>query len=138
MKFPEFVRVYGDQSFRGECKKEDHELSTFFNQLRKKYPETLGLIALHPKNEGKRSTIQARVDRMKGEAAGACDVVIAGNPTLLIEMKRQDHTQSVWQPRQIPFMQAAYDNGAIVCVCLGWVAAFEALDDWIEINKNNK
>lgn len=135
MKFPEFAKVYGDQNFRGECVKEDNELSTFFNQLRKHYPETLGIIALHPKNEGKRSVNQARVDRMKGAAVGACDIIIAGCPTLLIEMKRKDHTQSTWQPKQIPFMQAAHDNGAMVCVCLGWEAAFEALKDWMEINK---
>ena len=39
MLFPDWLPVYGDVSYRGDCPKEDVELSTFFNQLRKIYPD---------------------------------------------------------------------------------------------------
>ena len=49
---PSGVYVYGDVSFRGKCPKEDQEQVTFFNRLRREYPDTWGKLALHPRNEG--------------------------------------------------------------------------------------
>lgn len=136
MIFPKYLKVFGDTSFRGACPKEDAELATFFNQLRKMHPNDIGVIALHPKNEGKRTSNQISSDRMKGLAKGASDIIIVGNPSLVIEMKRRDHTKSSWEVGQKEFLEAAYNNGSFVCVCLGYVAALEALDYWVkEINK---
>lgn len=133
MIIPKFLIVYGDTSFRGSCAKEDLELMTFFNQLRKIYPDSYGLIAFHPKMEGKKSFAQAASDKMKGATKGVCDIIIPGSPTLCIEVKREDHTQSVWQPGQIDFLEAAHKNGAFVCLALGYKAALDALDDWIKM-----
>lgn len=137
MIFPSYLKVFGNQFFRGQCPKEDAELATFFNQIRKLYPDSIGVIALHPKNEGKRTNNQISADRMHGLAKGAADVVIVGNPALVIEMKRQDHTKSKWEDGQQDFLKAAYDNGAMVCLCLGYKAALDAVNEWIKLNKNN-
>ena len=39
MKFPDFLPVFGDTDFRGECPLEEAEQATFFSQLRKLHPE---------------------------------------------------------------------------------------------------
>ena len=44
MKFPEWLNVYGDQSFRGECPAETSEQVAFFAELKRKYPQ------LHARN----------------------------------------------------------------------------------------
>lgn len=43
--------IYGNPKWRGKCPLESAEQITFFNQLRKAYPETWGALALHPRNE---------------------------------------------------------------------------------------
>ena len=45
------VPIYGDTTFRGKCPKEELEQVTFFNRLRREYPDTYGAIAIHPRNE---------------------------------------------------------------------------------------
>lgn len=135
MKFHPWLKVYGDQEYRGECPLEEAEQATFFSQVRKAYPDTYGRLALHPKNEGKRRGAQfaqlAR-DKALGMTKSAPDVVLPGSPTLLIEIKRRDHTKSKWQEGQPEYLQAAQDAGCFVCVALGWEAAWQALKDWIE------
>lgn len=131
MKFPPNLKVYGDQSYRGKCPSETAEQSTFFNILRRKYPETYGAVALHIKNEGKR-TIQ-QLAKMKAEGGfvpGASDIVIPGSPTMVMELKRKDHTQSSWQKGQQEYLLTAQSLGAFVCVALGYEAAIQAFDDW--------
>jgi len=54
MQFPEWLKVYGDVNFRGQCPPESAEQITFFAELRRRYPDTYGKLALHPKNEEKR------------------------------------------------------------------------------------
>jgi fumarylacetoacetate (FAA) hydrolase family protein len=61
---------------------------------------------------------------------GAPDVIIPGDPTLCIEIKRRDHTQSHWDKGQMEYLLAARDNGAIVGVALGCDAAMELINDW--------
>lgn len=39
MKFPLEIKVYGDMSYRGECPSENLEQVTFFNRLRREYPD---------------------------------------------------------------------------------------------------
>ena len=135
MKFHPWLKVYGDQAYRGECPLEEAEQATFFSQVRKAYPETYGRLALHPKNEGKRRGAQfaqlAR-DKALGMTKSAPDVVLPGSPTLLIEIKRRDHTKSKWQEGQPEYLKAAQDAGCFVCVALGWEAAWQALQDWLE------
>jgi hypothetical protein len=62
---------------------------------------------------------------------GASDIIVPGCPAFVCEMKRQDHTKSRWQDGQIEYLLQAQENGAFVCVALGYVAAIEALKDWL-------
>lgn len=127
MKFPNWLRVYGDTTYRGPCPTETAEQSTFFNQL----PAELKRIALHIRNEGKRSHAQhAKMKAEGGFVSGASDVIIPGRVTFVCEMKRLDHTKSKWQPGQIDYLEACQDAGAWVCVALGWEAAMEAVKEW--------
>ena len=129
MKFPDWLEVYGDKGFRGECPKEDAELTTFFNQLRATMPETSSLV-FHVSNEGKRTYRQAKFASMKGMVPGMADIVCVGARAGLIEMKRLDHTKSTWQKNQLQVLKDAKEAGAFVCVALGWESAMDAVKEW--------
>jgi len=126
MKFQPNIKLYGDPSFRGKCPPESAEQMTFFSQL----PPHLRAIAIHPRNEGKRTHQQAARHKAEGMVSGASDIVIPGCPAFVCELKRLDHTKSTWQPGQKEYLQACQDNGAFVCVALGWVAAIQAVEEW--------
>ncbi|MEI2685339.1 MAG: hypothetical protein V9G14_02945 [Cypionkella sp.] len=67
--------VYGDTGFRGKCPTEALEQITFFRRLRDAYPDSHGLTALHPRNEGLKIGGQfGAVSRHKAEGMtpGAC------------------------------------------------------------------
>lgn len=132
MKFPKWLKVYGDQSYRGKCPTETAEQVTFFNEVRKDIS-----IALHVRNEGKRTRTQAMQHKAEGMLAGAADIIIPGSPTFVCELKRRDHTKSHWQPNQIDFLGECERYGAFVCVALGYEAALEAVEDWIELLEEN-
>ena len=132
MKFPEGIAVFGDKDYRGDCPLEDADLITFFNQLRKKYPH-MADVALHIKNEGKRNVSQVQRDRAKGALnSGASDIVIAGAPSFVCELKRKDHTKSTITAEQVTFLNNAKERGAFVCIALGWEAAMIAVDTYLE------
>lgn len=133
MKFPEWLEVYGDQTFRGDCPSENAEQITFFNCVRK-VPE-LAPIAMHIRNEGKRTHNQAARQKAEGMVSGAADIIIPGAPTFVCELKRRDHTKSRFQKDQIEFLQAADRMGAFVCVALGHAAALNALKKWLTMTK---
>ena len=130
MRFPKWLSVYGDKSFRGDCPNESAEQMTFFNFVRKtKYKD----IALHIRNEGKRNHWQAAKHRAEGMCKGASDIIIPGCPAFVCELKRQDHTKSKWQNGQLEFLKQSHDNGAFVCLALGHVGAMEAFNEWQKI-----
>lgn len=137
MKFPPGLRVYGDQKWRGKCPIESAEQITFFNWLRLQHKNTYGRIAIHPRNEGKRTANQAQREKAEGMTPGAADIVIPGCPAFVCEMKRRDHTQSGWEDGQIEYLEAAKKAGAFVCVALGWEAAREAFNEWLSNHQNN-
>ena len=120
--------------FRGECPKEDAELITFFNQLKLNYPDLYD-VAIHPDNEGLvMGTGFNNHIRQKAKGAirnGAADIIIVGYPTFVCELKRQDHTKCRWQDGQLEFLEASQKRGAFVCVALGYLAALEALSDYL-------
>jgi hypothetical protein len=131
MKIPDWLPVFGDMEYRNKnCPPESAEQITFFNTLRRDYPR-LGLIAIHPRNEGKRTMQQVQRQKAEGMTAGAPDIVVPGSPSFLCELKRLDHTQSRWQDGQLEYLQAAKENGSFVCVAFGHKAALEALKVWI-------
>jgi hypothetical protein len=125
--------VYGDASFRGKCPAEAMEQITFFNTLRREYPETWGRIALHPRNEQQlRGGQHKELARHKAEGLtpGASDIIIPARIAFVCELKRQDHTQSKWQDGQVEYLTAAHNAGAFACVALGWKAAWGAFEEW--------
>lgn len=132
--------VYGDVSFRGKCPTEALEQVTFFAMLRREYPATWGALAIHPRNEGLKTSGQfASVQRhaAEGMTRGAADIIIPGRPALVCELKRRDHTQSTWQEGQVEYLTAAHEAGAFACVALGHEAAWEAVQAWIGVQARN-
>lgn len=135
MKFPEWLNVYGDQSFRGSCPQESVEQVSIINQIRKAYPCTYGRIATHIRNEGKRTHHQAVRHKADGMVKGAPDLIIPGRRTFVCEIKRKNHMLSRWQDGQLEYLEAAQKAGAWVCVALGADAAWKAFEDWRKDNE---
>jgi len=131
MKFQPWLKVYGDQAYRGDCPPESAEQITFFARLRRQHPDTWGGLAIHPRNEGKRTHYQTARQKAEGMTPGAADIVIPGSPAFVCELKRRDHTKCSWQPGQAEYLKTAQDAGAFVCVALGCDAATEAFNDWL-------
>ena len=132
MKFEPWLKCYGSPNYREPCPPESAEQITFFAELRRRYPDTYGKLALHPKNEEKRKGKQFNrlaIDKALGMTPGASDVIVPLG--FACEMKRQDHTKSKWQPGQVEYLKAVHDAGGSACVALGWKAAMEALEEWI-------
>jgi len=132
MKFPAWLKVYGDQSFRGDCPKESAEQVTFFNMIRK---TPWGDVAMHPRNEGKFTHAQVSKMKAEGMLSGASDIIIIGSPVFCCELKRRDHTKCSWQPGQLDFLEQSQKAGAFACVALGWEAAWEAFEEWKTLQK---
>lgn len=116
-----------------KCPSESLEQITFFARLRREYPDTYGLIAIHPRNEGKRSHAQVMIQKSEGMTPGAADIVIPGAPAFVCELKRRDHTKSQWQDGQIEYLEASKKAGAFVCVALGCDAAWLAFQEWAQL-----
>lgn len=130
MKFPDFLRVYGDQSYRGQCPTEGAEQISLFNQIRKHHPH-LAPIVFHPRMEGERTKGQADWQKADGSiVAGVSDVIGVGHPMLVMELKRKNHILSTWQKGQISFLEESHKRGAFTCLALGWKSAMQALLDW--------
>lgn len=128
MRFPQWLRVVGDVSYRGDCPSETAELVTFFAVLRRELPE-YGRISIHPRNEGRRTYQQARRQKSEGMTKGAPDILIPCARPIIIELKRRDHTKSKWQDGQEEYLERAQACGARVFVALGWEAAIQAVRD---------
>jgi len=126
--------VYGDTGFRGKCPTEALEQITFFRRLRDAYPDSYGLTALHPRNEGLKIGGQfGAVSRHKAEGmtVGASDIIIPGRVTFVCELKRRDRTMCAWQDGQYEFLLAARNAGAFACVAFGCDAAWGAFQEWL-------
>lgn len=128
------VMVFGDLEFRGKCPLEGREQATFFNRLRREYPDTLGVLALHPRNEAQlRGGQFGAMSKQKAEGMtpGASDIIIPARVPFVAEMKRRDYTQCTWQDGQVEYLTAAANMGAFACVAFGYDAAWQALEYWI-------
>jgi hypothetical protein len=132
------IPLYGDSKYRNKnCPKESLSQITFVNAIRKQYPDSYGLILIHPENEKKLINGQFSAvskSRAMGMAKGASDIIIPGNPALVCEIKRADKTLSDISPEQLAYLYAAKESGAFVCIALGHTAAMDAFDDWLKIN----
>ncbi len=127
-------RIYGDLDFRDKkCPTESMEQITFFNRIRREYPESWGLLAVHVRNEGMKTGGQfGSVARHKAEGLtpGAADIIIPGRVSFVCELKRRDRTLCAWQDGQVEYLTAAHNTGAWACVAFGCDAAWEALKEW--------
>ena len=130
MKLTPKIPTFGNPSYRGKCPTERSEQVTCFNWLRAQYPNSWGILAFHPKLDGKKGYSQINSEKMEGVKSGVPDIVIPAKVTGLFEIKRKDVTQSKWQPNQQPYLLAAQGQGAFVCVCLGHEAFMEAVRSW--------
>jgi len=137
MKFHPDIKVYGDLKYRAPCPPESAEQITFFARLRRQYPDSWGALAIHPRNEGKRSHYQTAKQKAEGMTPGAADIVIPGRIAFVCEIKRRNHTKSTWQPGQLEYLLAAQQAGAFSCVALGCDEAWRAFQRWLgELNEN--
>jgi hypothetical protein len=133
MILPDNLPVFGDREYRGTCPVENADQVTLFAFIRRQWPKTWGVIAFHPRNEGKRSWGQAAWQRAEGMTEGTVDLIIPARVPLVMELKRKDHTKSKWQPGQAEYLTAAQDAGAFACIALGCEAAIEAVKTWADM-----
>lgn len=138
------VTIYGDASFRGECKAEDADLAGFFAWARHEYPEYESLI-FHAETEfnpqGNSSFAYHAKSKAKGRMDGIADIICLpishGAPAFMCELKRLDISQSLAKKeRKIHFnkqllrLQSQKEHGAVVCVALGLDNAKQAFKDY--------
>lgn len=133
-QIPNYITIFGDVSYRGECATETAELIGFFRLLENEYP-TLAAIATHIRNEGKRSKFQGYKQQQEGMNTGASDIIIPCHPPIVIELKRRDHTLSTISAKQVSYLSSAHVLGAYSVVALGAVGAMEAVKAWHMENK---
>ena len=130
MKLPDWLQVYGDISYRGPCPTESVEQATAISYIRREWPETYGILVLHPRNEGKRNWRQAARHRAEGMTPGASDIIIPARVPFVCEVKRLDHTKSSWEEGQPEYLEAALKSGAFACVALGAAGVRLAIAEW--------
>jgi len=133
-QIPNYIPVFGDINFRGDCATETAELIGFFRLLEKEYP-TLAAIATHIRNEGKRSKYQGYKQQQEGMNTGASDIIIPCSPPIVIELKRRDHTLSTISSKQVSYLSSAHVLGGYAVVALGAIGAMEAVRSWHTANK---
>ena len=127
MKIPKHIKIYGDQSYRGECPNESVDQKKFMRFVR---TTEYGRLAIHIKNEGKRTQGQALFDKSQGMVKGASDIIIPASPAFVCEMKRKNHMKSSISQEQIIYLLAAQEKGAFTCVALGYEGAIDAFNEW--------
>lgn len=127
------VKYFGKRE-AGKQPSESAEMITFFNTLRRDYPE-LGSIAIHVRNEGKRSYQQTARQKLEGMVVGAADINIPGCPSFICEMKSRSKTAKV-SKEQKEYLEFCDKVGAFACVAYGFDAAMEAFKEWLDLNKS--
>lgn len=138
MRFPAWLAVYGDKSYKGKCREEWAEQVDFVAWMRL-YHQDYAAVMVHPKMEGRRSWGQIAMQKKDGSInRGASDIVIPACPPFVCEIKRTDHRKSKWQPGQIDYLDNAKKMGAWVCVGLGFDGAKLAFNDYLKSTKKAK
>ena len=133
MKTPEWLPKFGDLPKSTSNPAEDYVLSSVVSRIRKDYPTTYGLVAFHVKNESKRTTTQIKIDKLKGLTKGVSDLIVIGNPTLCMEIKKDNSCR--FEDGQLQFLEQAQKGGAFACLAIGYQGALDAFHHWIEIQK---
>lgn len=121
-------KIYGYHK-PGKHPTEAAEMATFFNILRLQYPK-LHKVALHIRNEGRRSNSQMQAQKAQGGfVKGASDIIIPGNPTFVCELKSLAKSAKISED-QIAYLENAANVGAFSCLAYGHEAAMEAVKEW--------
>ena len=70
--------------------------------------------------------------QQKGDQAkeGAPDIIIAGHPMFLCEMKSKSKSSRIAK-EQTEFLERADKKGCFCCVAYGWESAMQAVEDWL-------
>lgn len=135
------IPIYGDLSYRDKkCPKESLEQITFVSRLRNQYPETYGRVVVHAKNEQRLINGQFQAitkDKAMGLSVGASDIIVPGASTFVCELKRQDASLCKIHDEQIEYLLAAKNTGSFICIALGCESAWQAFNEWREINDKN-
>ena len=131
MKTPAWLPVFGDLPKSTSNPAEDYVLSSLISRIRNDYPLTYGLVAFHVKNESKRTTGQIRADKAKGLTKGVSDLIVIGNPTLCMEIKKDNSCR--FEDGQLEFLQQAQKQGAFVCLAIGYQGAKDAFEHWLKL-----
>lgn len=132
-KIPPQIPVFGNTEYRGDCPLETPEQISFLSLLRAEFPK-LAEIAVHIRNEGKRTKRQGHQQKQEGMNTGASDIVIPCCPPMLIELKRRDHTLSSTSAKQLKYLIDSQSHGAFACYALGAIGAIEAVREWHRIH----
>lgn len=133
MKFNKEIPVFGDSSFRGDCKKEDLEAMDFYSWLKFNHPEHAEFY-IHPKAEGKRTYAQVNYEKKTGGIPTSTpDGLMMHAIPFCVELKRKDHTKSKWQDGQEDKLIGLSKRGCFVGVALGADGMKEAFTKWLEI-----
>ena len=131
MKTPTWLPKFGDLPKSTSNPAEDYVLSSLISRIRNDYPSTYGLVAFHVKNESKRTTGQIRADKAKGLTKGVSDLIVIGNPTLCMEIKKDNSCR--FEDGQLEFLQQAQKQGAFVCLVIGYQGAKDAFEYWLKL-----
>lgn len=122
------IKVYGDKVKKGTCNSEESEQKEFFGWLKECRPE-LYAMAIHPKQEGKRTFQQIAKERSMGALkAGIVDVFIPCFVPFICEMKIK--SGGVVSQKQAEYLELTQKYGAFSCVALGCDGAKKAIIDW--------
>jgi hypothetical protein len=132
-KIPQHIPIFGDHSFRGDCPAETAEQISFLSLLRAEFPN-IAEIAVHIRNEGRRTKLQGHQQKQEGMNTGASDMMIPCCPPILIELKKRDHTKSSTSSEQIKYLVNSQSHGAFACYALGAIGAIEAVREWHRIH----
>ena len=131
MKTPHWLPVFGDLPKTTTNPAEDYVLSSLISRIRNDYPSSYGLVAFHVKNESKRTQGQIKADKIKGLTKGVSDLIVIGNPTLCMEIKKDNSCR--FESGQLEFLQQAQKGGAFVCLAIGYDGAKAAFEHWLTL-----
>lgn len=133
------IEIVGDLSYRNkQCPLEDAEGVTLFAEWNRD-PWLKNVPLIHIPNERKRKTgadfKELRTQKLKGAyQKGASDYVALGFPSLVMELKCEDHTMSDIFKEQIDFLVKCQKVDAWVCVACGWKAGIAFGRQWYKAN----
>ena len=128
------IKEYG-KKVKGKVPIESAEMITFFNYVRREYPNTYGKTITHVRNEGKRNIQQTQKQKAEGMITGASDIFCPGCPSFTCEMKSTSTKGAKVSAEQKIYLDAVDKTGGFACVARGYKGAIEAFEEWINAQR---